>query len=505
MNRTKKIYFKTIEFFQTHFNVFVISFIVLVGVFFRVKLFAANYAFIFDEAALVANIINLETTNIFAPLQYEQVCPPFSLVAFKLLHETTKNILPYEASFRIFPLLCGILSLPLFAYLLNSVSEKKYFVWTGLFLLALNKFAIIYSCTAKQYSAELFFAIFLLMIFFTTDIKRISNKKLVLLSALIAVAPFFSFVGYVIIFAGLTVWFVECYKSKNLKKFFTLAVIPAVSAVFLYFCWFKNVYAAQSDFMFNYWHYINPHFLTVDNFIYTIKLTLINLARLSVSRHWITKTVPFVFFVINFYFVVGVILFIQLIFKKYKIAALTVLPVFMMIIAGFFAYSFVERCILFILPCLLILLSSALIPIKESKYLTVLFLILIVDLVRYSDLNYGYFFNGKLRSLYHVLTDYNPKMTGIIATKSCFTAYSGKTEVLYDLDIWKNFDENEFENFIKSLSPGNYYIYLPYDRYKSDYNEMLAEYIEKSELIKVVKITDYDKKLPEFTAHIVKK
>lgn len=493
-----------INFLKKHYRIIISLLIISVGIILRIKLFINNNSFIFDETALAANVISLEWKNLFNPLEYEQVCPPLCLALFKIFHTATKNLLPYEASFRIIPFLCGLFMLPAFAYLLKILNNKIYFIWTGLLLLALNKTAIIYSCTIKQYSVELFITICLLILFYKTNINQLSNKKLLFLFLLISIIPFLSFVSYFIIFSGMLLWFINCYKTKSLKKFFKFAFIPLIFFILFYTFYYKNVFIAQSSFMFNYWQNTNPHFLNSDNFIFNVKFYLMNLLKLQMPYNYTIDNITH-FLMKNFYLLCGIILFYQIKLKNYKNILLILLPIIITIISGFFFYPFVERCILFILPCLIIFISLVLSPIKQTKYITVLFIIVIFNLLNNIYINSKSSFPQSIKSLYQVLTQYNPEMKNIFATKCCYVAYSGKSTLLYNLDIWKNFDENEFNNFIQNLPAGDYYIYLPYDRYKSDYNEEILSYLKNSKLVKIAKIHFEDPHKAEFTAHIIKK
>jgi len=85
-----------------------------------------------DEARLALNIIDKSYTQLLQPLDMNQIAP----ILFLWIEKTLLNFLGNsERSFRLFPLICSILSLPLFfATAKKLFQEEKIALMAFLFL-----------------------------------------------------------------------------------------------------------------------------------------------------------------------------------------------------------------------------------------------------------------------------------------------------------------------------------------------------------------------------------
>ena len=85
--------------------------IILLGAVLRISPYLSNRSFWNDEAMISLNIINRSFQQLFNALDYNQGAPIGFLIVEKLL---IKVFGESEYVFRLFPLICGILSLIIF-------------------------------------------------------------------------------------------------------------------------------------------------------------------------------------------------------------------------------------------------------------------------------------------------------------------------------------------------------------------------------------------------------
>lgn len=147
-----------------------------------------NQSFWLDECSLGFNILHRSYFfKLFKALDLYQVAPPFFMVTCKFLlniSHQVNNFYTKDLVLRLFPCICSIVSLPLFAILVQKMFKNKYFTWISTAMLVFNPAAINYTQELKQYSCEMMFTIILLLAFLSLDIKNICYKKLALYSLL---------------------------------------------------------------------------------------------------------------------------------------------------------------------------------------------------------------------------------------------------------------------------------------------------------------------------------
>lgn len=124
--------------------------LILIGAALRVWQYLANSSLWVDEAALARNIIERPMTALFGGLDYAQVAPPGFLLIQKAMVAALGSS---EYALRLFPLLCGIGGLVIFARLAGNILEG----WAAPFavgLFALGSPFVFFSSQAKQYSSD---------------------------------------------------------------------------------------------------------------------------------------------------------------------------------------------------------------------------------------------------------------------------------------------------------------------------------------------------------------
>jgi hypothetical protein len=145
------------EIYRWRFAVFgVIGF----GVLARLLQFASGRSLWLDEAFLVINILKRSYSGLLEPLAQGQAAPPAFLVTVKFLAGIGNA---GESALRLFPLVCGILSIfPFYAVLRRVVSGSAARI-AGLFLFAAGEPLIYYSSEVKQYAGDVLFGLLILL------------------------------------------------------------------------------------------------------------------------------------------------------------------------------------------------------------------------------------------------------------------------------------------------------------------------------------------------------
>lgn len=110
-----------------------------------------------DESLLALNIVNKSFPEFLKPLDYHQVAPVGFLFIEKLFVQLLGN---NEYALRLFPFICGTISLFLFFKIAKHLLEKEAFLIV-LTLFSFSGYLINYSAEAKQYSTDVTIILFL--------------------------------------------------------------------------------------------------------------------------------------------------------------------------------------------------------------------------------------------------------------------------------------------------------------------------------------------------------
>lgn len=133
---------------------------VLFGFVLRIVQYASNRSLWLDESALTLNIIHLSAAGLLRPLAFSQAAPPGFLLAEKV---STHLFGLSEYSLRLFPLLCSLAALPLFAILARRMLGR----WSATLatlLFACAGALIYYGSEVKQYETDVTATIVLLLL-----------------------------------------------------------------------------------------------------------------------------------------------------------------------------------------------------------------------------------------------------------------------------------------------------------------------------------------------------
>jgi hypothetical protein len=133
-------------------------FFVGLGILLRVVRYAMEYPLWWDEAFVAVNFIRRDYVGLLRPLDYGQVCP----VLFLWAELAVVRLLGFsEWSLRLFPLVCGVASVPVFRYAVGRVVRGVPL------LLAVAVFAVSYhpirhAADVKPYASDLLSAVVVL-------------------------------------------------------------------------------------------------------------------------------------------------------------------------------------------------------------------------------------------------------------------------------------------------------------------------------------------------------
>ena len=124
--------------------------LVALGIALRVREYASDRSLWLDESLLALNVLDRPLAQLFGHLSFNQAAPP----GFLLVERASVALLgPSEYALRLFPLLCGIASLPLFVRFARSLLRPPGAL-VALALFAVGDGLIYYSTEAKQYSVD---------------------------------------------------------------------------------------------------------------------------------------------------------------------------------------------------------------------------------------------------------------------------------------------------------------------------------------------------------------
>jgi hypothetical protein len=225
--------------------------IIGLGTILRVAEYVPNRSLWRDEASLALNLTNRPLLELLLrPLDYNQGSP----LGFLLIQKVAVQILgANEYALRLFPLICGIVSLFLF------YGVAKTYIRPGAALVALSLFAILdplvyYSSETKQYSSDVALVLLLFWLIAYYEAKPQSPWRLVLLGGVGTLAIWFSH-PVIFMLGGMAVYLAVPYlKAKNwrsLARLSSVYLLWAASFVVFYFVSLRSL--AASQYLLDYW------------------------------------------------------------------------------------------------------------------------------------------------------------------------------------------------------------------------------------------------------------
>jgi hypothetical protein len=148
--------------------------LVAIGILLRVVQYASNRSLWIDEAALALNLIQKGLTNLAGPLDFNQAAP----VGFLLTEGIAARVLGFsEYALRLFPLICGLLSIPAFAWLARRMLARAA-APLAILLFVVADGLVYYSSELKPYETDVAAALGLLIagVLVTEHAERLTVK-----------------------------------------------------------------------------------------------------------------------------------------------------------------------------------------------------------------------------------------------------------------------------------------------------------------------------------------
>ncbi len=216
------------------------------GIILRLAQYAFNRSLWFDESLLALNIVNRSAADLLKPLDYNQGAP----VGFLLIEKLSVGIFGVsDYSLRLFPLVCGVISLFLFYRVATHFIDPRA-VPLALGLFAISDKLIYYSSEVKQYSSDVCVALLLYAAaIHCVQSERLTAPRIALFGAIGGLAIWLSHPA-VFILAGVGVsvtWF--CLARKDWLRLGRISIACAVwilSFVACYFVSFRTLIQNQA-------------------------------------------------------------------------------------------------------------------------------------------------------------------------------------------------------------------------------------------------------------------
>lgn len=453
---------------------FCIFLIAILGIYIRINILRNNFSLWHDECALAWNIKFKTFSGLFAPLNFNQMAPPFFVVATKIM---TKFLGYSEYVYRIIPFLFGCAALPAFYALSKKILDKKFSIITAFAFFTLNQNLIKYSCEFKPYILDVFFTIICLLFFLNLDLKSISRKRTLIYGVLLAFLPWCSLPTVFVISAGIIILLFKNFEFnlKFWKKpvFFKFSNVQLIKNLLLIFPIALSLLIYLKVFIIN--NYSHSNYL----------LSFWDIAFLNKGAKSIffvlLITLDYLFNPVNYTFFVSIFLIFSfaIMFKhKREFAKISLLTLGLLIAASYLnIYPFASRLTLFIFPILLVTLLKPLDFISFNKK-SLSFLLITFYLIAF------YSFPKKVVSYLSANTfdrkEYPREMTAFIMEKlkpqdviyvnnssdADFAYYSSfykfENKVIQE-NILPNITKEEYFKKLNSLKKGTYWIFAPID------------------------------------------
>jgi hypothetical protein len=346
-----------------------------VGAIMRIAQFLFNRSLTEGEAPIAMNIMYHSYGELFRPLDFIQPAPVGFSIIEKLCVDMFGNS---EYALRLFPLICGIISLYLF-YRIAQKFLSNNAVPIALILFVVCDHLIYFSSEVKQYSSDV--AITLLLILLATYIlsKKYTSTILILYGCLGAMTLWFSHPAVFTFFGISIVLFIFLIQKREWEHviWFGIAIVIAGMSLGINYWLTLEMLSTNQGLIEGFQNSFIPlppqSFTDVQWFGYVFLRMFKNPLGFSFFELLLA--------VVSF--LVGcIILFV----KKKKILLFLILPIFCALIAsGFKKYPFEGRLLLFNAPLMFLIIAEGIEGIRmrvSQKSRTIGFLLIIVLLLQ---------------------------------------------------------------------------------------------------------------------------
>jgi dolichyl-phosphate-mannose-protein mannosyltransferase len=332
--------------------------IVITGILLRVAVYLQNRSLTDDEASVARNIYENNYSSLLAPLKYGTYAPPAFLWILKTITNFFGNS---EYALRLYPLVCGIISLWLLWLLLSRCTIGSS-AWYPLLLAATGYIYIRYGTEIKQYSSDVAVTLSLLLLALSSPMER--KNPIAFLSIWIiagSLAIWFSMPA-IFVLAGILAYYLFQAFNGDKRKILPIAAVGIVWAVQFFFYYFIILSdAIHSDYL-QHWHkdyFLNFTPLTSGTATSDLQLCMLILANaggvtvLAIAFHLLLLVAGCVYLFRS---------------SRARFVLLTIPVVCLLAAAGLHKFTLLPRVCLFIMPVLLILIGTGFDQIFKIRY-----------------------------------------------------------------------------------------------------------------------------------------
>ncbi|MCX5848850.1 MAG: glycosyltransferase family 39 protein, partial [Deltaproteobacteria bacterium] len=337
--------------------------IISIGIIVRLANYLNNSGLGLDEASVALNLMERSYAQLLLPLDNFQVAP----ILFLLIEKLSVNLFGHgELALRLFPLICSILSLPVFYFLAKNLFEDKQITLTSIFVFAVAPIQLHYTVALKQYITDVFVSLFLLWLF-SLFLKQSNRKLLLVLAVSGVISIFLSNISVLVLFTLSIYWLIYdfYYKKRDYTKYVVVLAWVVTFGIYYYFFihnhkhqlfmldyWQQN-FLPLNPFRSEFWHFFNSVVLDV-----FAELMLYNPAGLYYELNLI---ILYLFLII---YGIGLIIMV----KRHEMTMIVFLcfPIVLhLLLSGFKLYPFSTRLALYLSPLMIMTFSYGLIQLYK--------------------------------------------------------------------------------------------------------------------------------------------
>lgn len=328
--------------------------VILLGLAFRLVPYIENRSLWLDESSLALNIVKRSYSELLLPLDFDQGAPPGFLLVEKL---SVQIIGENEYALRLFPLICGLLSVLIF-FLLARQTLNKEVLLLGIFLFSVSTTSIYFASEVKQYASDVLISMSLILLTINKISKTPRIRNLLIYASAGIVALIFSHPSVFTLAACGSTMIISSIISKNNKRLFFYLSVSAIWLTFfilIYLLHFR--YLEKNNLLMNYWS---------DAFMPFPPTSIDDLKWFFLTSQQIFKN-PMGYTIgglASFLFILGGIYQWK---QSREIFFIFILPIFFALIAsGLHKFPFAERLILFLQPTFIIFIISGIFLIAST-------------------------------------------------------------------------------------------------------------------------------------------
>lgn len=343
--------------------------IIIFGISVRLSQYLYNRSLWIDEA-LVVGFIDWSLLDFYLP-QFNHLPRGFIMVANSIVVIFGES----EYSLRLFPLLCGLISLPLFYRFAKEYIEKESIV-LAFVLFAINDKLIFYASELRPYETDVAIALLLYIGGSYIQSKRVSMSQMIIYACIGIIAIFFSHTAiFVLIGIGLTLITISIVDKRYKQAICISAVclVWGITAITNYMLFYHRLAIDQ--------HLINYH----SSFFMPLPTKSISDIKWFAKNFFKVFKDPLGFIfpgIAAFAFIIGLVkMFSE---EKRKCFILLSPIIITMITSGFRKYAFGEHIILFIAPVVILFIAVGGVKIttttyyNKSKIIGIIFILLMI-------------------------------------------------------------------------------------------------------------------------------